>query len=121
MKQTVISAAIFLGCALMSTGCSALTTSETETKAEQSISESPVQPSDPPESADPPEPSDSSESADPPVDVEKCSARSYSEAKEVIKGQIKEFGLGRFKEAREYASVQFREAVSLKNFRNIIN
>jgi|TARA_B110000285_G_scaffold7115_1_gene7357 hypothetical protein len=121
MKQTVISAAIFLGCALMSTGCSALTTSETETKAEQSISESPVQPSDPPESADPPEPSDSSESADPLVDVEKCSARSYSEAKEVIKGQIKEFGLGRFKEAREYASVQFREAVSLKNFRNIIN
>jgi hypothetical protein len=109
MKQTVISAAIFLGCALMSTGCSALTTSETETKAEQSISESPVQPSDPPESADPL------------VDVEKCSARSYSEAKEVIKGQIKEFGLGRFKKAREYASVQFREAVSLKNFRNIIN
>ena len=109
MKQTVISAAIFLGCALMSTGCSALTTSETETKVEQSISESPVQPSDPPESADPL------------VDVEKCSARSYSEAKEVIKGQIKEFGLGRFKKAREYASVQFREAVSLKNFRNIIN
>ncbi|MGY9079563.1 MAG: DUF4864 domain-containing protein [Candidatus Nanopelagicales bacterium] len=109
MKQTVISGAIFLGCALMSTGCSALTTSETETKAEQSISESPVQPSDPPESADPL------------VDVEKCSARSYSEAKEVIKGQIKEFGLGRFKKAREYASVQFREAVSLKNFRNIIN
>jgi len=105
----------------MSTGCSALTTSETETKVEQSISESPVQPSDPPESADPPEPSDSSESADPLVDVEKCSARSYSEAKEVIKGQIKEFGLGRFKKAREYASVQFREAVSLKNFRNIIN
>ena len=38
----------------------------------------------------------------------------------MIKGQIKEFNLGRFKEAREYASVQFREAVTLKDFRNII-
>jgi hypothetical protein len=54
------------------------------------------------------------------MDVEKCSARSYSEATEVIKGQIKEFNLGRFKEAREYASVKFREAVSLKDFRAII-
>lgn len=38
----------------------------------------------------------------------------------MITEQIKEFNLGRFKEAREYASVQFREAVTLKDFRAII-
>lgn len=114
MKQTVISAAIFLGCALIGTGCSAPAGTEAESKAEQSVSESPVQPSDSPE------PSVSPEPADPPVVTDACSARSYSEAEEVIRGQIKEFGLGRFKEAREYASVQFREAVTLKKFRAII-
>ena len=110
----------------MGTGCSALTTSETETKAEQSTSESPVQPSDSPEPSVSPEPSDSPEPsvspepADPPVVTDACSARSYSEAEEVIRGQIEEFNLGRFKEAREYASVQFREAVTFKEFRSII-
>jgi hypothetical protein len=108
MKQTVISAAIFLGCALIGTGCSAPAGTEAESKAEQSISESPVQPTDSPEPTDPP------------VVTDACSARSYSEAEEVIRGQIKEFRLGRFKEAREYASVQFREAVTLKKFRAII-
>ena len=38
----------------------------------------------------------------------------------MIKQQIKEFNLGRFKKAREYASVQFRETVTLQDFRNII-
>ena len=52
--------------------------------------------------------------------VETCSARTYSEAEEVISGQIMEFNLGRFKKARAYASIQFRQAVTLKDFRTII-
>jgi len=108
MKQAVVSAAIFLVCALMGTGCSELGASKTEINAEQSISESPT------ELTDSPEPTDS------PMVVETCSARTYSEAEEVISGQIMEFNLGRFKKARAYASIQFRQAVTLKDFRTII-
>jgi hypothetical protein len=102
MNQAVVSAAIFLGCALMGTGCSELAASKTEINAEQSVSESPIKPTDSP------------------MVVENCSARTYSEAEEVIRGQIMEFNFGRFKKARAYASIQFREAVTLKDFRTII-
>jgi hypothetical protein len=108
MNLAVIFAASFLGCALIFTGCSAVETTGSESKADQSISDSPAQPSASPEPVDPR------------LVVEKCSALSYAEGEKVIKGQIKEFNLGRFKKAREYASVQFREAVSLQDFRAII-
>jgi hypothetical protein len=108
VKQAMISAASFLGCALIFTGCTAFETTGSKSKADQSISESPAQPSASPEPVDPR------------MVVENCSALSYAEGEKVIKGQIKEFNLGRFKKAREYTSVEFREAVTLKDFRSII-
>lgn len=108
MNRSLISAAIFLGCALIVTGCSAAGTSGPRSQADQSISEPPAQPNVSPEPVDPR------------MAVAKCSPRSYAEGEKVITEQIKEFNLGRFKEAREYASVQFREAVTLKDFRAII-
>lgn len=121
MNRAAISAAIFLGCALIVTGCSASGTTGSASESNQSISESPAESNAFPEiSESPSQPNASPEPVDPGIVEAECFPRSYAEGEKVIRQQIKEFNLGRFKAAREYASVEFRKDVTLEDFRTII-
>lgn len=52
--------------------------------------------------------------------IRECSGPIAAEARTVIQAQIDEFGNGKFKRARNYASDDFQSNIPLKDFREII-